>query len=87
MLHVRLHMMVLCSFTLLTALHGYLPHLSRPSELQAIMNKGGSALPDHSFILNLNDQNIRIRKEILKIIEIKSLKIQADDQIGCNDSI
>ena len=51
------------------------------------MNKGGSALPDHSFLLNLNGQNICIRKEILKTIEIKDLKVQADDQIGCNDSI
>ena len=85
--------MVLCSVSLLTAFHGYLPHLS--SNLKSIRIASSHkqrwsnslALSNCPFLLNLNGKNIHIRNEILKIIEIKGLKVQADDQIGCSGSI
>ena len=85
--------MVLCSVSLLTALHGYLPQLSSHLKSFRIASShkqrwsNSLALPDRPFLLNLNGQNIHLRKEILKIIEIKGLKVQADDQIGCSGSI
>ena len=81
------------SSVLSLALHGYLPHLLSHLNTFRIASSyeqrwsNSLALPNRPFLLNLNGQNIHLGKGIFKTIGIRDLKVQADDRIGCNDSV